>query len=419
MSAQSSILRRHPDFRRLWLARAVSLAGSTVSREAIPYTAILTLAASPLQMGLLGATATAPALLLGLFVGVWVDRFRRRRLMIAADLVRTALIVTIPVAWLLGHLTIGQLFVVAALTGVLTVAFDVSSAALVPSLLAPGELLEANSALGVSESVAEIVGPPAGGGLVQFIGGPLTLLLDAVSFVFSAVTLRGVRDDEAPSTRSETSHFWPDLTSGLRVIRADRRLLALAAGSAHRSFFGWFFGAVYALYAIRVVGTGTAILGVTVALGGVGALVGALVVRRVTARIGIGPSIVVGAVVASSSMLLIWLAGSTPLVLGIVLLMMSQLIGDSAETVASIGETTLRQTITAGPLLGRVTASMTVLGTGVGTLGMLAGGILGEWLGLTATVAIAALGSLSGCLWLVASPLPTTVALPEAGAATD
>src|SRR5215213_1091787 len=249
---------RHRDFMRLWAGQTISQFGSTITREALPYTAILVLNASPLQMGLLGAAGAAPLLLLGLFAGVWVDRVRRRPLMIAADIGRALLLLSIPIAYLLGWMRIEQLYVVAALAGTLTVFFDVAYQSALPGLVRREHLLEGNSKLGLSESVAEIGGTPLGGILVQLVSGPITLLLDALSFVFSAWMLRRIRADEPPPRPAEHhEHIMRDLSTGLRAIWADPLLRAMAGSSAIRSFFGWFFGAIYGLYAIRVLGMST------------------------------------------------------------------------------------------------------------------------------------------------------------------
>jgi len=403
---------RHHDFMRLWAGQTVSRFGSTVTREALPYTAILVLGASPLQMGLLGAAGAAPLLLLGLFAGVWVDRVRRRPLMIAADIGRALLLLSVPVAYLLGWMRIEQLYVVAALTGALTMCFDVAYQSALPGLVRREYVLEGNSKLGLSDSVAEIGGPPLGGVLVQLVSGPVTLLLDALSFVFSAFMLRRIRAEEpSPAPAAQHEHVWRDLATGLRAIWADPLLRAMAGTSAIQSFFGWFFGAIYGLYAIHVIGMGTATLGITVAFGGIGALFGALLVRPATRRFGLGPTIAVGLLISSGTSFLTWLAGGA-LAVAVPLMIASQLIGDGAATVAQIDETSLRQTITPDSMLGRVNASMNVLGEGIGTLGLLVGGVLGELIGLRSTVAIAALGSLLGCVWILCSPLPRLRDLP-------
>jgi predicted MFS family arabinose efflux permease len=264
----------------------------------------------------------------------------------------------------------------------------------------------------MSDSVAEIAGPPLGGLLVQLISGPVTFLLDALSFLFSAVMIGRIRAAEPPPAPPEQrEHLWRDLTTGLRAVWADPLLRAMAGSSVIRSYFGWFFGAIYGLYAINVLGLGPAVIGLTVACGGIGSLAGALLVRPLTRRFGLGPTIAVTLLIGSGSSLLTWLAGAAPAA-AIPLMVAAQLIGDSASTIAAIDETSLRQTITPDHMLGRVNASVNVLGEGIGTLGMLTGGVLAELIGLQPTVLVAALGSLLGCVWVLCSPLPRLRALP-------
>jgi len=396
----------------LWAGQTVSQLGSTMTREALPYTAILALQATPVQMGLLGAAGAAPLLLFGVLAGVWVDRLRRRPIMVAADVGRALLLLWVPAAYLLGWLRIEQLYLLAALVGVLNVFFDVAYQSYLPTLVEREQLVEGNSKLGVSESIAEIGGPPLGGALVQLISGPLTLLLDALSFVVSAFTLARIRAPEPrPEQHAGQPHALRDLTTGLRAIWASPLLRAFAGSAVVRNFFGWFFGAIYGLYAIRVLGLSTATLGLVVACGGIGGLAGAALVVPLTRRWGIGPTIVGALIVDAAAAGLTWLAGGM-LPLAVPLLIASQLIGDGSMTVALIAERSLRQTITPSRMLGRVNASMRVLDQGIGTLGMLAGGLLAEAIGLRATVAVAVLGILAGNLWLAFTPLRRVREMP-------
>jgi len=404
---------RHGDFMRLWAGQTVSQLGSTITREVLPYTAILALGASPLQMGLLGAASAAPLLLLGLFAGVWVDRLRRRPLMIAADLGRALLLLSIPAAYLLGVLHIEQLYLIAALAGILTVFFNVAYHSILPALVERKQLVEGNSKLGLSESLAEIAGPPLGGALVQLISGPITLLLDAFSFVVSALSLLRIRVAEPPPAPSAgRPHVLRDLTTGLKAIFTNSLLRAFAGSAIIRNFFGWFFGAIYGLYAIRVLGLSTATLGLVVACGGIGGLLGAALVGSFTRRFGIGPTIVGALLVDAAASGLIWLAGGL-LPLAVPLLVGSQLVGDGAMTVALIAERSLRQTITPDRLLGRVNASMNVLSEGIGTLGLLASGVLAETIGLRPTAGVAVFGIATSALVLLVSPLRRQRALPD------
>jgi MFS family permease len=404
---------RHRDFMHLWTAQTVSELGSTVTREALPYTAILALHASPIQMGLLGAAGAAPVLLFGLLAGVWVDRLRRRPIMVATDLVRALLIVSIPIAYLLGWLDMTQLYVVAALAGVLTVFFDTAYAAYLPSLVAREQLVEGNSKLGLSSSLAEIGGPTLGGALVQLIGGPITLLLDALSFLVSAFSVGRIRAVEpAPEAPAEAPSVWHDVTTGLRAIWADRLLRPIAASTAIRNFFGWFFGAIYGLYALETLGMSPFTLGITVACGGIGSALGALVVRPLTERLGFGRALAAMLLFSSVAGPLTWLAGGMP-ALAVALMMAAQVIGDMGQTAAAINEVSLRQAITPAGLLGRVGGSLHVLGRGVGTLGLLVGGVLAELIGLRATIAVAVLGGIVGNLVLIFSAVRSVRELPE------
>jgi MFS family permease len=391
---------------RLWVGQAVSQLGSWVTGTALPYTAILLLNATPAQMGLLGAAGNAPLLLFGLFAGVWVDRVRRRPLMIAADLGRALLLFSVPCAYLLGWLGMAQLYVVAVFTGALSVCFDVAYASYLPRLVAREQLVEGNSKLGMSASLAEITGPPTGGALVQLVGGPLAILLDVASFLLSAVALWRIRTPEQRPTDATVAPagVLSDARTGLLAIWSSPLLRPIAIVTAIGNFFGWFFGAVYALYGLRTLGFSPAIVGLTIACGGLGSLVGALLVTPATRRFGLGPSIIGGLLISAACSGLIWLAGGWPLA-ALLLMFLAQFVGDAAHSVAELNQLSLRQAITPEHLLGRVNAGMHVLGQGVGTLGILVGGLLGETIGLRPTVAIAALGGLAGALWLLASPL--------------
>jgi MFS family permease len=337
---------RHRDFMRLWTGQTISVFGSTITREALPLTAILTLGATPAQMGLLGAAGTVPLLLIGLFAGVWVDRMRRRPLMIAADLGRAVLLLSVPITYLLGDLSMIQLYVVAVLAGILTVFFDVAYQAYLPALVERGHLVEGNSKLGVSDSVAEMAGPPLGGLLVQLISGPITILIDAASYLFSVLALAGIRAPEPPPQPAvEREQIGRDLGTGLRAIWCDRLLRPIAVSSAIRHFFGWFFGAIYGLYALRTLGMSPAALGLTVACGGIGSFLAALAVAPATRRLGFGTATIGAHILAALGTSLIWLAGGFPLV-AVPLMIASQIVGDLGQTVGRINQISLRQAVT-------------------------------------------------------------------------
>src|SRR5438270_2266996 len=283
------------DFVKLWLGQTVSNFGSGITGIALPLTAVLVLAATPAQMGILGALDGVSVLVIGLLVGVWVDRVRRRPLLIATDLGRAFVLSTIPLAALLGVLGIGQLYVVAALAGVLTVFFNVASAAFIPSLIPQESLVEGNSKLGMSDSLAEIGGPAVAGPLVQLISAPFALLFDALSFLFSACCLGLIHTPEPlPTALEQRKGIWHDLIEGLRMVLKNPLLRALAGSAGIFSLFGNFVGTLYALYIIRQLGAPPIFLGFLVATGGVSALLGALMAERVVRRFGLGRTVGIG-----------------------------------------------------------------------------------------------------------------------------
>jgi predicted MFS family arabinose efflux permease len=401
-------LLKNPAFLRLWSAQAVSLLGSGIGGEALPLAAILLLGAGPLQMGLLGALAAAPALLLSLPVGTWIDRTRRRPWMIAADLGRAGVVALLALAALSGRLRIEHLYLGVILTGALGLFYEVAYQSYVPGLVGRAQLLRANSRLAMSDSLAEVGGPAAGGALVQALGAPLTLLFDAASYLVSAVLLGSIRTPEPrpeqlPESASRQA-VWPRVSRGLRVIWQQPALRPLAGSLVAFNFFGAFIGAAYGLYVISILGMSPVWLGLLVSAGGVGALLGAAVSTWVGSRLVPGSYLWAALAVFAGLALLIPLArGSGPG--AVALLLASQVLGDLALAVYFIGEISLRQALTPSHLLGRVNASIRFLSAGALAAGMLTGGVLGQLIGVRPTLVLASLGILLGAAWLYFSPL--------------
>jgi len=396
---------RHADFLKLWAGQTVSEIGSRITREGLPLAAVLTLGATPAQMGLLAAIGSVPVLLLGLVAGVWVDRLRRRPILIAADLGRAALLITIPIAALLGALTIGHLYLVAALAGILTLFFDVAYQSYLPSLVERENIVEGNSKLALSGSIAEFAGPTLAGFLVQTLTAPIAILFDALSFLVSVVSVALIRKSEPPPVPAPgRKDMGREAVEGLRVVLDNPVLRAFAGRSGTASFFGDFLAGLYGLYAIRVLGLGPATLGIIIAMGGAGDFLGALLAGRVVRRIGLGPTIIAASVLSGFIGFLLPLAGGPPIVAA-AFLVAGQLWGDMARTVYDINAVSLRQVITPDHLLGRTNASMRLLEAGIGPIGALVGGILGEVIGVRQAVFISVLGSLFASLWLVFSPV--------------
>jgi MFS family permease len=391
------------DFTKLWAASAISDVGSHVSALALPLIAALSLGATAWQMGLLSAAGTAPTLLIGLFAGVWVDRLRRRPLLIAADLGRAALLLAIPLASVLDALRIELLCVVALLAGALTVLFDVSHVSFLPSLIGRERLVEANSRLEATESVARVTGPGLGGVLIGLLGAPFTLLIDALSFLASALFITRIRVTE-PAPAHARAGLAREIREGLGAVSRHTVLQVLAGCSATTSFFGLMFMAVYVLYMTRDLGLGPVGVGLVFATGGVGALAGALVAQPLARRFGPGPAMIVAQLLFGLSGLAVPLAVLAPAV-ALPMIVGSEFAQWMTVTVYYVNTVSVRQAITPDRLQGRVNATIRFVAGGAMPLGSLSGGLLGGLIGLPLTLVVAEPGMLSAFLWLLLSPV--------------
>jgi MFS family permease len=404
---------RHTDFLKLWAAQAVSSFGARITREGIPLAAILTLDATPAQLGLLAALSRGPGLVVGIFGGGWVDSARRRPLLIGADLFRAALLLTVPLAAWTHWLTMPQLYGVAALVGAASILFDIADHAYLPSLVDKPDLLEGNAKLAVTESTAEIGGPALAGVLFQIFTPPIAILLDAASYVVSALTLGTIRQVEPPpAPRKRDQHWLADLKFGFDAVMAQPLIRPMLIMTVVQTFFGSFFAGLYMLFAIKTLGLSTSLMGVTIAVGGVGALSGALLARLSVARLGPGPAILVMGMVSAVSALLIPLAPAS-LVGGTVVLMISQWFGDAFAVAAMVPAGTLRQTVFPRDMLGRTGAVFHVATGAMAVVGALVGGMAAEHIGIRPTMWIGALGIIAGQLILVFSPLRQLSKMPE------
>jgi MFS family permease len=404
---------RNVDFVRLWMAGTISVFGSLVTHTALPFAAILTLGAGPIEIAILRALQLLPGLLLGLFAGAWVDRLRRRPIMIVADLGRAALLASIPVAAVFGVLGLGQLYLVTFLAAGLTTFFDVADRAYLPTVVEGDQIVPANSALTASASIAEFSAFGVSGFLVQLFSAPLAIAVDAVTFLVSALFLGSIRRPEPPrppvSAREPVLH---EIREGLRIIAGSPILRALAgAGAASHVLWG-VFGTSYLLFATEDVGLGPAAIGVIAALGGAGAFIGAVLAGRSERRLGVGRTIVVGMIGFTIGSALIPLAPEGALVIGAACLIAQQLVGDSAVTLFEVTQVSLTHAVTEDRLLGRVGGSIRFFEDVFQLAGTIAGGVIAELLGLRASMAFGVLGGLVAVAFLWFSPIPTVRTMP-------
>jgi MFS family permease len=413
MASPFTGLWRHPDFVKLWAADAVSVLGSQVTALALPLTAALVLGATPAQMGMLGAAQYAPAVVVGLFAGVWVDRSRRRPLMVAADLGRALLLAAIPLAALAGALRIELLYAVAFGSGALGVLFATARGAYLPSLVERAALVEANGKLSVTGSVGLIAGPGLAGLLVRWLSAPVALVADALSFVVSGLLVGAIGADEPPpAPRPAGPSVVAEAAEGVRVLAREPVLRAFVLSSATLDV-GWnALMAVYLLYLARELGQPATTIGLIFGVGSAGALAAGAVAGRIAARLGLGRTLV-------GSQLVVGLGG-LPIVAAVLLpaaavplLIAAEVVQSLAGTVHAVARGAVRQAIVPARLQGRVAAGASLVGFGVATAGLLLGGQLGERIGLGPTMALGASTGLAAFLWLYFSPVRRLRELPR------
>jgi MFS family permease len=404
---------RHRDFMKLWTGQTVSQLGSQITLIALPLTAIILFEATPFQVGALFSVQFLPFLLLGLPVGAWVDRMRRRPFLIAADFGRFAAIGSIPLAYVFGVLHLAQLYVVALLAGIGTVFFDVAYGAYLPALVTRDRLIDGNAKLEFSRSAAQLAGPGLGGILVQAFSAPGAMAADAVSYLVSAISLLLIRTHESPPAASGADgvRLGQQVAEGIRYVRHQRMIWPILACTAALNFFGIMLESVVLIFAVRSLGLSAGEIGLIFTLGTLGFVAGAAVTQRIERRLGIGPSIVGGAVLCGAGTLIVPLATPDTAWEGLIAW---GIVCGFGGVIYNITARSLMQAITPDRLLGRVIATNRTIVWGVIPVGSFVGGILGSAIGLRPTIWIGAAGSVLGFVPVALSPLRSLQRLPEA-----
>jgi predicted MFS family arabinose efflux permease len=359
--------------------------------------------ATPLQLGILAAAQGLPVLLFAVSAGVWVDRLPLRPVLIVADLLRAAVLLQVPVAAVFGLLRIEQLYIVAFSFGLLEMAFDIAYRSYLPLLVGPEQVIEGNSRLSASDAVAEIGSPAAGGALVQAAGAPVAMVVDALTFLWSAAFFTLIRRKEEARGGGHAVGAMPqEALMGLQAVWGDRILRAITIQSGCGRFFGGFYQALYSLFLIRTLDLSPLAVGITIGAGGIGSLAGAFMVGPLTRRLGVGPTLLLSSLVPIG--VLIPLAGE-PKELAFAMIFIAQLLGDPFGTIYQITSVSVRQAITPQRLLGRVSACMYVVPAVALPLGALTAGALAEAIGVRETLWVSEAGGLIAATVLVFSPL--------------
>jgi MFS family permease len=394
------------------MGETISLFGDQITLIALPLAGVLVLDADAAEMGYLGAALLMPHLLFSLPAGVWLERVAsRRHVMILSDIGRAMLLASVPLAHAFDSLTFAQLYGVAFATGTFTVLFDISYTTLYVSVVTRGEYIEANSLINGSRSFAYIAGPSVGGGLVQALTAPLTLLVDSVSFIASALFLSGLRSPEPPLERTET-RVRDEVSEGLSFVFHHPILRPTLLGAATLNLFNFAFWALFLLYATEELGIRPATLGLVLGAGAVGGLIGAVLAGRIGRRIGIGRAYLLGMVLFPAPIILIPAAGGPkPLVLAI--LFVSEFLSGLGVMILDINASAFQPALTPDRLRARSTGAFRFVNYGVRPLGALLGGALGSTLGLRPALWLSSIAALAGILWLLPSPVPRMRELPE------
>ena len=400
---------RFGDFSRLWLGQAVSAVGSQVTTVALPLTAVLYLHATAIQMGVLGALREVGFLAPMLLFGAMVDRMRRRPLMIGSDLGRTVLIAVIPLLAWAGALAMPVLYVVGIAAGCLAAVFMLAYQAYLPGLVGDEALLSSNSKLQATSSVSDVAGPGLAGLLVQIMGAPFALLVDAVSFLFSAALNASIRRPETAVHRPERHEHWlramaADIGSGISFTFRHHVLRPLVVADASFNFFAQLMLTLYVLYAVRSAHLSASEIGIVFAAFGIGGVAAAAAIGRVAARIGYGRLLLAGYLIGGLSILAIPLVGGAPM-LRTALYGLAFLLAGCGIVALNIAEMTMRQIVTPDSAQGRVSAGFNFLIGALVPVSALIAGVLGTWAGLRVTLFIAGAGVLTSVLWLAPSSI--------------
>ena len=404
---------RDGEFLKLWGGQAISEVGSQVSLLALPTVAILVLGASPFQVGLLAACENLAFPVLGLVAGVYVDRLRRRPIMIVCDVGRLLALASVPVAFALGVLSMGQLYAVALVVGVGTVFFDVSYQSYLPALIPRANLIEGNTKLQVTGSVAQMAGPALGGFLIQLLGPARAVAADAASFLISVVSLIWIRRPEpspAPASESGRRGFFAEMWEGILVVFGSPTIWKIAGSTSTSNLGSNLFFAVFLIFVYRNLHLNPGTVGVIFAAGAAGGLLGALTAAWIPRRIGLGPTLFVTILLGGLSLILVPLAQFG---FAIPLLFASMFVGSFVNPVYNINQVSLRQAITPDRVQGRMNATVRTIIWGTNPIGAFIGGIIGSTYGILPALYVGIAVSLCAGFWILLGPIRLRVQ-PEA-----
>ncbi|MEN3357010.1 MAG: hypothetical protein V7637_992 [Mycobacteriales bacterium] len=409
---------RNTDFLKFWFGETLSLFGTQVTILAVPATAVLVLHAGPEQLGLLRFLQLVPYLIFGMLFGVLVDRTRRRPMMFIANTARMLLIGLVPILSVLGQLHLATLYVVTFGVGTAALLYDVSWMSYIPALIRDKRyLVEANAKLGTTLSSADAAGPGIAGALIGALTAPIAMAVDAFSYLLALVSLRLIRTPEPAPVSSGGRRLLPELREGMRFVFTNRYVRAVAIVGGLCNFFISANQPLLIFYALNDRSIKPGVLGLIFSAAAVGGVLGALRARALIKRLPLGRLYLGGLALTFGAPILVP-AAAGPTLLVAVLFAASLFLMFASVSVVNVIIISMRQTLTPGPLLGRMTAAVRMLLFGGGAIGGLLGGLLGAAVGAHSALWISAVGSLVAFLPIALSPVARLRAMPTAEAAT-
>jgi len=401
---------RHRDFLSLWGAETISQFGTQVSLLALPLVAIIVLDESAFKVAALTSVEFMPFLLFTLPAGVWVDRLRRKPILVLGNVGRAVALLSVPIVYWVGDLTIWQLYVVGFSVGVCTVFFDVAYQSYIPALVGREDVVEANSKLEISRAAANIAGPGMAGGLIALLTAPVAVLVDAVSYAISALLLFGIRKEEEAPPRAERRSLREELGEGLRYVFRHPYQRTMVIMTALSNFFGQVVFSILLVYAVRELDLSAGTIGIALAIGNLGTLASALTAKRIGDRLGVGRTILLASCLFGPGTLLIAFA---PQAYALPLIVLAMIVIGFGGILYNVTAISLIQAITPDRILGRANASRRFVVWGVVPLGGFTGGALASTIGLRETMVVGALGGLLTIVPILVSPLRSVGKMSE------
>jgi MFS family permease len=393
------------NFYLLWYGQTVSLFGSQISVIAVPLTAVTLLNATSWQMGVLQALGSLPFFLFSLFVGVWIDRAKRKPFLLYANIISALLLLTIPLLYFLGILHMHHLYIIIFLTATASMIFELAYLSYMPSIVATKHIAKANSKLEASRSISSIAGPSLAGWLISILTAPFAIIIDVLSFLISSILISFIKSNEQVQP-TKSQNLFQSIKEGLVIILKEPIFKSITFSTAILNFCGSAFGAVYILYLVKSLEISSFYLGLVLGAGSAGALLGSFVTNPLIVRLGIGKSLIVSCLmIVFGSIIVPPIPIHVNLYVKFLLLCLGQLFSTIGSTVYFITQVSLRQTITPNHLLGRVNASNRFISRGFMPIGAFAGGILGSWISIKLTLLIFGFGFVLSAIILLLSPV--------------